>query len=145
MPASLGVLVSDFLGFEFALRFVVFGRRSPRLGPVAVSKDSKSSSARRRASASCSASSAMPVGDGDLVIIGMDFREGEEALAVSAIFDEGRLQRRLYARHLGEIDIAFERPLGGGLEIKFLDFLTVENDHPGFFRVAGIDKHALGH
>ncbi len=53
----------------------------------------------------------LTVGDGNLVIVGMDFREGEEALAVAAILDEGRLQRRLYARDLGKIDVALERPL----------------------------------
>ena len=49
----------------------------------------------------------LPVGDRDLVVVGMDFREGEEAVAVAAVIDEGRLQRRLDARHLGEIDVAF--------------------------------------
>src|SRR6185437_10797690 len=48
----------------------------------------------------------LPVGDRDLIVIGMDFAEGEEAVAVAAIFDEGGLQRRLHARDLGEIDIA---------------------------------------
>ena len=75
----------------------------------------------------------------------MNFREGEEALAVSAILDKGGLQRRFYARDLGEIDVAFEGPLGRGLEIKLFDFLSVENDDPGLLRVTGIDKHALGH
>jgi hypothetical protein len=37
----------------------------------------------------------------DLIIVRMDFAEGEEAVAIAAIFDEGRLQRRLDARHLG--------------------------------------------
>ncbi len=87
----------------------------------------------------------LPVGDGDLVVVGMDFREGQEALAVAAIFHEGRLQRRLHARHLGQIDIAFERPLGGGLEIEFLDLVTVENDDAGLFPVARVDEHAFGH
>src|SRR5271154_344565 len=85
------------------------------------------------------------VGDGDLVVVGMNFREGQEALAVSAVLHERRLQRRLYARHLGKIDISFEGPLGGGFEIKFLAFLSVESDTPGLFRVACIDKHTLGH
>src|SRR5690606_34562488 len=35
----------------------------------------------------------LPVGDGDLVIVGMDFGEGEETVAVAAIFDKGSLQR----------------------------------------------------
>lgn len=34
----------------------------------------------------------LTVGDRNLVIIGMDFAEGEEAVAVAAIFDEGGLQ-----------------------------------------------------
>jgi hypothetical protein len=34
----------------------------------------------------------LTVGDRDLVIVGMDFAEGEEAMAVAAILDEGRLQ-----------------------------------------------------
>ena len=34
----------------------------------------------------------LTVGDRDLVIVGMDFAEGEEAVAVAAIFDERRLQ-----------------------------------------------------
>jgi hypothetical protein len=87
----------------------------------------------------------LSVGDRDLVIIGMDFGEGQEALAVAAIFDKGCLQRRLYARHLGEIDIAFERPLGGGLKIKLFDPGTVHNHHAGLFRVAGVDEHTFGH
>ena len=38
---------------------------------------------------------------GDLVIIGVDFAEGEEAVTISAIIDEGRLQRRLDPGDLG--------------------------------------------
>ena len=34
----------------------------------------------------------LPVGDRNLIIVGMDFREGQEAMAVAAIFHEGRLQ-----------------------------------------------------
>ena len=37
----------------------------------------------------------------DLVIIRVDFAEGEEAVAISAIIDEGRLQRRLDPGDLG--------------------------------------------
>ena len=40
----------------------------------------------------------LPVGDRDLVIVRMDFRKGEEAVTVSAIVDERRLQRRFDAR-----------------------------------------------
>ena len=41
------------------------------------------------------------VGLGDLIIIGMDFAEGEEAVAIAAIVDERRLERRFDAGDLG--------------------------------------------
>ena len=48
----------------------------------------------------------LPVGEGDLIVVGMDFGEGEEAVAVAAVIDERRLQRRLDPRYLGEIDVS---------------------------------------
>eukprot|EP00658_Telonema_sp_P-2_P053025 TRINITY_DN41417_c0_g1_i1.p1 TRINITY_DN41417_c0_g1~~TRINITY_DN41417_c0_g1_i1.p1 ORF type:complete len:130 (-),score=12.12 TRINITY_DN41417_c0_g1_i1:44-433(-) len=45
--------------------------------------------------------------DRDLVIVGMDFAEGEETMAVSAVIDESRLQGRFYTRHFREIDIPY--------------------------------------
>jgi hypothetical protein len=87
----------------------------------------------------------LTVGDRDLVIVGMDFAEGEEAVAVAAIFDEGGLQRRLYPRDLGEVDIAAQLFAVGGLEIKFFDAIAADHDDPGFFRVGRIDQHLVGH
>ena len=87
----------------------------------------------------------LTVGDRDLVIVGMDFAEGQEAVAVAAIFDEGRLQRRLYARDLGEVDIAAQLFALGGLEIKFFDAIAADHNDPGLFRVGGIDQHLVGH
>jgi len=87
----------------------------------------------------------LTVGDRYLIIVGMDFAEGEEAMAVAAIFNEGRLQRRLYARDLGEVDIAAQLFALGGLEIKFLDAIAADHDYPGLFRVGSIDQHFVGH
>jgi hypothetical protein len=87
----------------------------------------------------------LTVGDRDLIVIGMDFAEGEEAVAVAAIFDEGRLQRRLYARDLGEIDIAAQLFALGGLEIKLFDTIAANHNDPGLFRVGGVDQHFVGH
>ncbi|WP_433995645.1 hypothetical protein [Bradyrhizobium tropiciagri] len=87
----------------------------------------------------------LTVGDRDLVIIGMDFAEGEEAVPVAAILDEGGLQRRLYARHLGEVDITAQLFALGGLEIKFFDAIATDHNDPGLFRVGGIDQHLVGH
>ena len=43
----------------------------------------------------------LPVGDRDLVIVRMDFGERQEAVAVAAVLDERRLQRRFDPRYLG--------------------------------------------
>ena len=57
----------------------------------------------------------LPVGDRDLVVVGMDFAEGEEAVAVAAILDEGGLQGRFDPRDLGEVDIAAQLPPAGAI------------------------------
>ena len=85
------------------------------------------------------------VGLRDLVIIGMDFAKGEEAVAVAAIIDERRLERRFDPGYLGEIDIAFELLVLGGFEIKFLDPVSLDDRDPGLLRVARVDQHAHGH
>jgi hypothetical protein len=53
----------------------------------------------------------LPVGDRDLVIVGVDFGESEEPVAVAAVVDEGCLQRRFDARDLRQIDVAAQRLL----------------------------------
>jgi len=87
----------------------------------------------------------LAVGDRNLIIVGMDFAEGEEAVAVAAIFDEGRLQRRLYARDLGEVDVAAQLLALGGFEIKLFDAIAADHNDPGLFRVGSIDQHFVGH
>jgi len=81
----------------------------------------------------------LTIGDRDLIIVGMDFAEGQEAMAVAAIFDEGRLQRRLYARDLGEIDVSTKLFALGGLEVKLFDTIAADHNDPGLFRVGGVD------
>jgi hypothetical protein len=87
----------------------------------------------------------LAIGDGDLIIVRMDFAEGQETVAVAAILDEGGLQRRLDARHLGEIDISTQLFALGGLEIKLFDTIAADHNDPGLFRVGGIDQHFVGH
>jgi hypothetical protein len=87
----------------------------------------------------------LTVGDGDLIIVGMNFAEGEKAVAVAAIFDEGGLQRRFDPRDLRQIDIAAQLFALRGLEIKFFDAVAADHDDPGLLRVGGIDKHFVGH
>ncbi|WP_283813182.1 hypothetical protein [Bradyrhizobium ivorense] len=87
----------------------------------------------------------LTVGDRDLIVVGMNFAERQEAVAIAAIFDEGGLQRRLYARDLGEINVAAQLLALGGLEIKLFDSIATDHDDPGLFRVGGIDQHLVGH
>ena len=81
----------------------------------------------------------LTIGDRDLIIVGMYFAEGQEAMAVAAIFDEGRLQRRLYARDRGEIDVPTKLFALGGLEVKLFDTIAADHNDPGLFRVGGVD------
>ena len=85
------------------------------------------------------------VGDRDLIVVGMDFREGQEAMAVAAIFHERRLQRRFDADDLGQIDVALEGLAGGGFEIEFFKSCSIDDDHPSLLGVARIDEHAPCH
>ncbi|WP_346348028.1 hypothetical protein [Bradyrhizobium sp. 139] len=87
----------------------------------------------------------LPVGDRDLVVVGMDFAEGEKAVAVAAIFDEGGLERRLHPGDLGEVDIPAQLLALRGLEIKLFDAIAADHDDPGLLRVGGIDQHLVGH
>jgi hypothetical protein len=87
----------------------------------------------------------LAVGDRNLIVVRMDFAEGQKAVAVAAVFDKGGLQRRLYARHLGEIDVSAQLLALGGLEIKLFDAIAADNDDPGLFRVGSIDQHFVGH
>ena len=84
------------------------------------------------------------VGDGDLVVVGVDFAEGEEAVAIAAILDEGGLQRGLYARDLGEVDVAAQLAAALGFKIEFFELVTVSDDDPCFFRVGAIHQHSFG-
>ena len=87
----------------------------------------------------------LPVGDRDLIVVGMDFAEGQEAVAVAAVVDEGGLQRRLYPRDLGEIDIAAQLAAVRGLEVEFLDPVAAQHHDPGLLRMGGVDEHLVGH
>ena len=87
----------------------------------------------------------LSVGDRNLIIVGMNFAEGQEAVAVAAILDERRLQRRFDPGYLGEIDIAAKLFAVRGLEIELFDAVAAQHDHPGLLRMCRVDKHFIGH
>ena len=88
---------------------------------------------------------AFAVGDRDLVIVRVDFAEGQKTVAIAPEIDERRLQRRFDPGYLCEVDIAGELPLVLGLEVEFLDLGSVHHDHAGFLRMGRVDKHFLCH
>ena len=81
----------------------------------------------------------------DLIIVGVDFAESEEAVAVAAIIDKGRLERGFDPRHLGQIDIALELLVLRGFEVEFFDPVTFDDRDTGFFPVARVDQHTHCH
>jgi hypothetical protein len=87
----------------------------------------------------------LTIGDWNLIIIRVDFAEGEKAVTVAAILDEGSLQGWFYTRDFGEVDIATQLFALSGLEIKLFDSIAADHDDPGLFRVGGIDQHFVGH
>ena len=85
------------------------------------------------------------VGRGDLVVIRVDLGEGQEAVTVPAVIHEGRLQRGLDPRDLGQVDVSGELPLVQCLEIKVFDLGSVRHDDPSFLGMRGVDQHFLCH
>src|SRR3546814_19624002 len=74
--------------------------------------------------------------DRDPVVVGMDLREGQEAVAVAAVLDEGCLERRFEPGDPGEVDATLELLLGGGLAVAVLEAVPVDNHDPSLFRSA---------
>ena len=87
----------------------------------------------------------LPIGDRDLIIVRMYFAEREEPVAIAAVVDESRLERRLDAGHLGKINVALELSAARRFEIEFLHAIAAHDDHPGFLRVGRVDEHFVGH
>jgi hypothetical protein len=85
----------------------------------------------------------LPIGYRDLIVVGMDFTEGQEAVAIAAVVDEGGLQRRLDARDLCQIDVAAERFACGRLVVELLYPAVAKHHDPGLFRVRGVNEHLV--
>ena len=84
------------------------------------------------------------VGDGDLVIIGVDFAERQKSVTVATVFYKASLKRRFDPGHFGEVNVTFELSAGLRFDIEIFEPMVVGDHHPGFFGVGRIDEHALG-
>ena len=76
---------------------------------------------------------------GNLVIVGMNFAERKEAVAIAAKVDKCGLQRGFDPGYLGKVDITLDLLVIGRFEIEFFNSVAFEHRHPGFFLVARID------
>ncbi len=86
----------------------------------------------------------LTIGDRNLIIVRVNFAEGEKAMTVAAVLDEGGLERWFYARDLGEVDIAAQLFALGGLEIKLFYAIAADHNDPGLFRVGASINILLG-
>jgi hypothetical protein len=75
----------------------------------------------------------------------VNFAECEETVAIAAVLDERGLQAGLDPDYFGEIDIPFQLPFGRRLDVEIFKSSTIQHHDAGFFRVRGIDQHALRH
>src|SRR5260370_6858547 len=78
----------------------------------------------------------LPVGDGNLVVIRVDFAERQKTMAVAAIVYERPLERRLDPRHFGKGDVASQLAAAFPFEIQFLKPVSPQPDPPRLFPVA---------
>ena len=85
------------------------------------------------------------VGDRDLVIVGVDFGEGQKAMAVAAVIHEGCLQRGFNPGYLGEVDVTFEGFAIDAFEIEFFNAVAAGHHNAGFLALAGVDEHFVAH
>ena len=78
--------------------------------------------------------------DRNTIVIGVDFAECQEPLAIAAIFNKGGLKRWFDTRYAGQIYIAFELLAVFGLVIEILNAGAAQQDNPCFFGLSAVDK-----
>ena len=64
-------------------------------------------------------------------------------MTIATVIDKGRLQGRLHAGDLGQIDVSCKLALVQGFKVEFFNLVSVDHNHAGFFRMCGIDEHFL--
>ena len=83
----------------------------------------------------------LAVGNGDLIIVGVNFVEGQEAVAVAAVIDESSLERGLHASYFCEIDITTKQLARCTFEVEFLYPAVTLHHDPSFLGMRSVDEH----
>ena len=76
-------------------------------------------------------------------VVARDFLERQKAVAVGAVVDKTGFETGLDASNDGLVDIALALFLACGLDIEVDQFLAVDDRHPEFLRLGGIEQHAF--
>ena len=72
-----------------------------------------------------------------------DFLERQEAVAFGAVVDEARFEAGLDAGDDGLVDVALALFLACGLDVEVDQLLAVDDRHPEFLRLGGVEQHAF--
>src|SRR6185312_4031379 len=83
--------------------------------------------------------------DRNPVVVGVNFVKGQKPVPVAAVIDKGGLQRRLYPRDLGEVDVSLYLFFRRRFEIELVETVAAEDHDPSLLGVGGVDEHASCH
>ncbi|MCW0401745.1 hypothetical protein NB700_004301 [Xanthomonas sacchari] len=81
--------------------------------------------------------------DAGLEVIAGDFLQRQEAVALAAVFDEGRFQRGFEPGDAALVDVGLLLFLGRLLDVDVVQGLAVHDGHTQFFCLRGVDQHSL--
>src|SRR6185437_382636 len=76
-------------------------------------------------------------------VLARDFLERQEAVAVFAVVDETRFQRRLDTGNDAFVNIAFALFATGGFDVDIDEFLPIDDGDAQFFLLRRIEQHAF--
>src|SRR5690606_7301423 len=78
-----------------------------------------------------------------LEVVARDFLQRQEAVALGAVFDEGRLEGRLEPRDAALVDVGLLLFAGRLFDVDVVQGLAVDDGHAQFFGLRGVDEHSL--
>ena len=71
------------------------------------------------------------------------FLERQETVPIGTVVDEACFKAGLDAGDNRFVDVALALFLAGGLDVKVNQFLTIDDRHPEFFRLSGVEQHTF--
>ena len=78
--------------------------------------------------------------DRNTVVIRMNFAEGQKTLPIASIFNKSSLQRRFYACHTRQIDIALQLLSVFCFVVKIINAGSTQKDNPRLFALPSVDQ-----